>query len=288
MLVDHTPNGVSFAVIRRAQRGDLSAFGNLVQQCRRRTMGVVRRMISCKEDTEDVAQEVFFRMHTSLGRLRQPAAFDFWLYRLTLNAAYDYLRRRPLRPDVLMAEMEERELNDAAASASWQVLRDEQDRRRTIEYVDSLLANLSPMDRVLIVMREVEGLTMQEMGAVLGVTVGAAKLRLFRARIRLRRILNPRTGKAAPLTGEAVLASTTGDNHGAHCRDWIRACKGGTPACSNFSIAGPYTEWLVLSAVATHYDGKLLWDNTKMEFTNNKDATKWIKPVFRKGWQPKL
>ena len=62
-------------------------------------------------------------------------------------------------------------------------------------------------------------------------------------------------------------------NHSAHCRDWVRACKGGAPACSNFSIAGPYTEWLVLGAVAAHYEGKLMWDNAKMEFSNNKDAT---------------
>lgn len=82
--------------------------------------------------------------------------------------------------------------------------------------------------------------------------------------------------------------ASTGDNHSAHCRDWVRACKGGAPACSNFSIAGPYTEWLVLGAVATHFDGKMLWDANKMEFTNNKDATKWIKPTFRKGWEVKL
>jgi predicted dehydrogenase len=82
--------------------------------------------------------------------------------------------------------------------------------------------------------------------------------------------------------------ASTGDNHSAHCRDWIRACKGGAPACSDFSVAGPYTEWLVLGAVATHFDGKLLWDNSKMEFSNNKDASKWIKPAFRKGWQIKL
>ena len=82
--------------------------------------------------------------------------------------------------------------------------------------------------------------------------------------------------------------ASIGDNHGAHCRDWIRACKGGPAACSNFSIAGPYTEWLVLGAVATHFDGKLLWDNAKMEFSNNKEATKWIKPIFRKGWEIKL
>ena len=71
-------------------------------------------------------------------------------------------------------------------------------------------------------------------------------------------------------------------------RDWVRACKGGAPACSNFSIGAPYTEWLVLGAVATHFEGKLLWDNAKMEFSNRKEATQWIKPTFRKGWELKL
>jgi hypothetical protein len=82
--------------------------------------------------------------------------------------------------------------------------------------------------------------------------------------------------------------ASTGDNHSAHCRDWVRACKGGAPACSHFGLGGPFTEWLVLGAVAAHYEGKLLWDNAKMEFSNNRDATKWIKPAFRKGWELKL
>jgi predicted dehydrogenase len=82
--------------------------------------------------------------------------------------------------------------------------------------------------------------------------------------------------------------ASTGDNHSAHCRDWVRSCKGGSPSCSNFGLAGPYTEWLVLGAVATHFDGKLLWDAQKLEFTNNKEANKWIKPNFRKGWEIKL
>jgi hypothetical protein len=72
-----------------------------------------------------------------------------------------------------------------------------------------------------------------------------------------------------------------------HQRDWIRACKGGEPACSNFSVAGPYTEWMVLGAVAARVEGKLLWDPKKMEFTNNKEANKYVKPVFRKGWELK-
>jgi hypothetical protein len=72
-----------------------------------------------------------------------------------------------------------------------------------------------------------------------------------------------------------------------HQRDWIRACKGGEPACSHFGIAGPYTEWMVLGAVAARVPGKLLWDPKKMEFTNNREANKLVKPSFRKGWELK-
>jgi hypothetical protein len=82
--------------------------------------------------------------------------------------------------------------------------------------------------------------------------------------------------------------AATGSNHNAHLRDWARACRGGAPACSNFSIAGPYTEWLVLGSAAVHFDGKLMWDNAKGEFSNNKEANRWVKPTYRKGWEVKL
>jgi len=78
--------------------------------------------------------------------------------------------------------------------------------------------------------------------------------------------------------------ASTGDNHQAHCRDWIRACKGGAPACSNFSISAKYTEWLVLGSAAVHFDGKLIWDQARGKFSNTADANKWVKPTFRKGW----
>jgi hypothetical protein len=70
-----------------------------------------------------------------------------------------------------------------------------------------------------------------------------------------------------------------------HQRDWVRACKGGEPACSNFGVSGPYTEWMVLGAVAARVEGKLLWDPKKMEFTNNRDANRYVRPAFRKGWE---
>lgn len=79
--------------------------------------------------------------------------------------------------------------------------------------------------------------------------------------------------------------ASAGSNHAAHARDWIRACKGGAPACSNFTIAARYTEWLVAGSAAVHFDSKLLWDLEKGEFSNNPAANHWVKPTYRKGWE---
>ena len=70
-----------------------------------------------------------------------------------------------------------------------------------------------------------------------------------------------------------------------HYRDWIRACKGGEPACSNFSVAVPFVEWMLLGVIAMQYEGKLDWDASKTRFTNNNAANNHLKPHFRKGWR---
>ena len=69
-----------------------------------------------------------------------------------------------------------------------------------------------------------------------------------------------------------------------HYRDWIRACKGGDPACSNFNVAVPFVEWMLLGVIALRVEGKLEWDAAKMRFANNTEANKYLKPTFRKGW----
>jgi hypothetical protein len=69
-----------------------------------------------------------------------------------------------------------------------------------------------------------------------------------------------------------------------HYRDWIRACKGGDPACSNFNVAAPFVEWMLLGVIALRTEGKLEWDAAKMKITNNVAANKYLKPTFRKGW----
>ena len=74
-----------------------------------------------------------------------------------------------------------------------------------------------------------------------------------------------------------------------HQQDWVRAAKGGAPGCSNFDIAVPYIEWLILGAVALRVPNtKLLWDAKKMQFTNSTEANQYLRPNIRKGWDLKL
>jgi hypothetical protein len=70
-----------------------------------------------------------------------------------------------------------------------------------------------------------------------------------------------------------------------HMRDFIRACKGGDPACSNFDVAAPFVEWMLLGVIALRHEGKLEYDPDKMRITNNTEANKLLKPTFRKGWE---
>jgi predicted dehydrogenase len=70
-----------------------------------------------------------------------------------------------------------------------------------------------------------------------------------------------------------------------HYADWIRACKGGEPACSNFEYAAPFTEWVLLGVAALRAEGKLEWDNQQMKFTNNSAANQYLKWHRRKGWK---
>ena len=92
---------------------------------------------------------------------------------------------------------------------------------------------------------------------------------------------------SGPLEGVCP-ASATVDASPGHMLDWVRACKGGDPSCSDFSITGPYAEWLALAAIAFRVPGKLDWDTKNLRFTNSAEANKYVKPIFRRGWEMKL
>jgi RNA polymerase sigma-70 factor (ECF subfamily) len=134
---------------------------------------------------EDVGQEVFMRLYFSLGQLRTPEVFEPWLYRLTVNACYDYLRKSKRRPESRMSDLSDQQVMMADAAAGSKAQLDESEKSRVRDTVNGMLAAVSEEDRVLLTMKEVEGLSLKELEGIYGVNENALKVRLFRARQRV-------------------------------------------------------------------------------------------------------
>jgi len=173
--------------IERARAGDDAAFGRVVAAYRKRVLGTIARLIGQPDDVEDVGQEVFVRVYYSLGRLRTAEVFEPWLYRMTVNASYDYLRKRRRRAERRMSDLSEQQM--VSADAAEGMVRDGEERRRAgiRERMNELLSAVSEDDRILLLLKEVEGLSLRELEAVYHVNENALKVRLFRARQRVLR-----------------------------------------------------------------------------------------------------
>jgi RNA polymerase sigma-70 factor (ECF subfamily) len=189
---------VDFELIKRAQAGDNAAFSEIVLVYRKRILGTITRVIARPEDVEDVAQEVFLRLYFSLDQLRTPEVFEPWLYRLTVNAAYDYLRKQRRRPEFRMSDLSEQQVMMADAVAGGKIEHQEQYQKRIRESVDALLGAVSEQDRILLMMKEVEGLSLKELEKIYQVNENALKVRLFRARQRVLKAFGAQTKSKEP------------------------------------------------------------------------------------------
>jgi RNA polymerase sigma-70 factor (ECF subfamily) len=176
---------VDFELIKRAQSGDSAAFNEVVVAYRKRILGTITRLIARPEDVEDVAQEVFLRLYFSLDQLRTAEVFEPWLYRLTVNAAYDYLRKQRRRQEYRMSDLSEQQMMMADALAGGRVEHDEREQKKVRESVDALLGAVSEADRILLMLKELEGLSLKELEKIYNINENALKVRLFRARQRV-------------------------------------------------------------------------------------------------------
>ncbi|HEY1212280.1 MAG TPA: sigma-70 family RNA polymerase sigma factor [Bryobacteraceae bacterium] len=172
-------------LIERARTGDPQAFNQVVLAYRKRILGTISRLIGRPEDVEDVAQEVFVRLYYSLDQLRTAEVFEPWLYRLTVNASYDYLRRVKRRSESRMADLSEQQVMMADSLAGGRQEDEERQKGKTREFMDALFRHVSEEDRLLLTLKEVEGLSLKELEQIYGAKENALKVRLFRARQRV-------------------------------------------------------------------------------------------------------
>ena len=177
-------------LIRRVQAGEAEAFEPLLRQHEKTVYHLALRMTGNAQDAEDLAQEAFLKAYRSLGAFRGESKFSVWLYRIVSNVCLDHLRREGRRPTVSLStededgEESEREIPDQRLSPERLL-----EQKLTREALQKGLRALPDEQRQILVLRELRGLSYEEIGEILTLEPGTVKSRIFRARKRLCEIL---------------------------------------------------------------------------------------------------
>ena len=174
------------AIVRKVLDGDANAFETLVLEYEKNVYNRALRMTGNSEDAADMTQEAFIKAYNSLQSFRGDSKFSVWLYRIVSNVCLDFLRSRNRRPTVSLSveddDGEDAQLDVADESQSPELLLD---RKLTRESVRRGLDSLPPDYRQILLLREIQGLSYDEISQALCLEVGTVKSRIFRARKRL-------------------------------------------------------------------------------------------------------
>jgi len=173
-------------LVQQSINGDLDAFDQLVRRYEGKVYGLAYRFMGNHADASDLAQETFLRIYQALARFRGDSSFATWLYRIAANACRDELRKRQRRRSVSMDEMVDvSPANVPVAGDDYSpeevVQRDEVQRQ-----VQDCLNELSEDHRLILLMREMQGMSYEEIAGVLGCSLGTVKSRISRARNALK------------------------------------------------------------------------------------------------------
>ncbi|MFT4587330.1 MAG: RNA polymerase sigma-70 factor (ECF subfamily) [Limisphaerales bacterium] len=175
-------------IIAAVLNGDVSAFEPLVVKYQPRVFATARRYARRESEVEDIVQEVFIKAFQKLASFRGEAPFEHWLMRVAVRTCYDFLRKHQRNRESALAELsdeEDRWLDSVASSPAGQ--NDDSDAARAL--VGQLLNQLSPADRMVITLLEIEEKSVKEIAALTGWSVSLVKVRAFRARAKMRKLL---------------------------------------------------------------------------------------------------
>lgn len=173
-------------LVRRAQAEDQEAYEELVRRHQHRVFAVAGGILRKREDVEDIAQQVFVKAYFSLKRFDQRAAFTTWLYKITVNECWDLLRKKKARPLVYESDLSEEQARQVLSTGERGTQGpDVSERMEARQRVESLLEGLDERDRLMLILKEVEGYSIEEIAEVIDLNSNTVKVRLFRARRRI-------------------------------------------------------------------------------------------------------
>ncbi len=171
-------------LVRRAQASDQIAFCEIVERYQSRVFSTIYRVLRDSNDAEDIAQEVFAKAFLSIGQYKHQGSLLSWLYRITVNVCYEHLRRKRNKPLLYEADLAENDSRvPGARSDAPGADRAVADRDLALK----LLSHVSERERSLLLLREVEGYSIEELARISGVNANTLKVILFRARKKLLR-----------------------------------------------------------------------------------------------------
>jgi len=171
-------------LLRRCQAREVGAFEDLVRVFQPRVSSVVRSILRNSNDAEDISQQVFTKVYFALDRFNFDSAVGTWIYKIAVNECYDHLRKQKVRKASILADLSEDEAArvenlDVSGMAGVAGL-DKQIEVRDL--AEKLLRRLPPEDRVLLILKEVEGYSVKEVSEMVSLNENTVKVRLFRAR----------------------------------------------------------------------------------------------------------
>ncbi len=182
-------------LIHAALGGSAEAFGQLVRRYQDRLYHTVKHVVGSAEDARDVVQEAFTKAFTGLERFQQNSTFYTWLCSIALNAARTHLRRQRSRRAQQTCSIDaRREIDDFEPLAHGSDPQDDAQRNEQVAQVWQALARLDDDHRQVVVLREIDGLSYEQIAQVLELPIGTVRSRLFRARTRLRDLLKQTVG----------------------------------------------------------------------------------------------
>ncbi len=168
-------------VLHRCRRGDELAWESLVRNYQSRVYGLAYHYVANSEDARDLAQDIFVKVYKNLRKCPNADSFLPWLFRITRNASIDHLRRKRVRPPASqVAEMDMNSLVDHSCDPEEHWLKEV--RRGLFR---KALQMLTLLNREIIILKEIQGLTLEEMAGILDVPIGTLKSRSHRARLEL-------------------------------------------------------------------------------------------------------
>src|SRR5712671_2929110 len=192
------------ALVRAAQRGDEQAFRKLVERYQRRVVQLALGMTKDPDEAMDIAQETFVKVHRYLPSFKGDSSFYTWTYRIAMNLCLDAQRRKGRMERVDLVEGDEAEI-EAAMDPPSSALSGPQRQTLNAELrgkIEEALAGLSENHRAILLLRELEGLSYEELAKVLGIRKGTVMSRLFHARLKMQNKLREYLGEDAPEADE--------------------------------------------------------------------------------------